>query len=240
MLIEVCANSVESAINAQEAGVDRIELCLELGTGGLTPSYGMLKSVQKLIHIPVHVLIRPRSGDFTYDDAEFTTMLHDIQLCVDLGFSGIVSGVLLADLRLDLKRMALLKKASKKLHFTVHRAFDWVKDPLTTLKQLEDMEIDCILTSGQRPKALDGIALLTTLHENSNTCVIMPGSGINAGNVTVFKERGFKAIHLSGTSFYPKNANLERLPMSSLNFFQENKKVVSDPIILKGIVQRVK
>lgn len=240
MLVEVCANSVESALNAQEAGADRIELCMELGTGGLTPSYGMLKSVQKLIHIPVHVLIRPRSGDFTYEDAEFTTMLHDIELCADLGFSGIVSGVLLADLQVDIKRTALLKKASKNLCFTFHRAFDWVKDPLITLKLLEHLGVDCILSSGQQPKALDGIDLLTELHENSDTCVIMPGSGIKADNVAVFKERGFKAIHLSGTTFYPKNANLERLPMSSLNFFQEDKKVVSDLTLLKDILQRVK
>lgn len=240
MIVEVCANSLESALNAQKAGADRIELCAELGVGGITPSYGLLKSVKEQVTIPIHVLIRPRSGDFTYDKAEFESMLHDIQLCVDLGFDGIVSGVLEQDLTLDIKRTGQLKKASKGLKFTFHRAFDWVKNPFLTMEKLEEIGVDYILTSGQQQKALEGIHLLAQLNEQASTCIIMPSSGINAANVTSFKEKNFKAIHLSGTKFFPKNANLERLPMSSLHFFQEDKKIISDPDTLLAVVNRVK
>src|SRR5690606_10189706 len=104
MIVEVCANSLESAINAQKAGADRIELCVELGVGGLTPSYGLLKRIKEYVSIPINVLIRPRSGDFTYSDLEFNIMRTDIELCKNLGFNGIVSGVLLRDLTLDVKR----------------------------------------------------------------------------------------------------------------------------------------
>ncbi len=93
MLVEVCANSLESALNAQKAGADRIEICSELGVGGITPSYGLLKSLKERIFIPIHVLIRPRSGDFTYSETEFDIMKNDIALCVEMGFQGIVSGV---------------------------------------------------------------------------------------------------------------------------------------------------
>ncbi|MDP5230644.1 MAG: copper homeostasis protein CutC [Cellulophaga sp.] len=240
MLVEVCANSLESALNAQNAGADRIELCLELGLGGITPSFGLLKLIKEKITIPVHVLIRPRSGDFTYDDLEFETMLHDIQLCVELGFEGIVSGALHADLKLDIERTTKLSLASKDLNFTFHRAFDWVKDPFLVLNQLEKIGVDYILTSGQQLKAIDGLELLTQLHQKAKTCTIMPGSGINADNARLFKEKGFKVIHLSGTTFYPKNANLSRLPMSTLSFFQEDKKIISDIKILKDVVNRVK
>lgn len=94
MLVEVCANSLESALNAEKAGANRIELCSELAVGGVTPSYGVLKAVREKISIPVRVLIRPRSGDFTYSDEEFNIMKNDIELCVEMGFDGIVSGVL--------------------------------------------------------------------------------------------------------------------------------------------------
>src|SRR5690606_29586637 len=97
MIVEVCANSLESALNAQKAGADRIELCTELAVGGLTPSFGLLQLVRERISIPVNVLIRPRSGDFTYSQLEFEIMKRDIGLCRELGFNGIVSGVLSKD-----------------------------------------------------------------------------------------------------------------------------------------------
>jgi len=240
MLVEVCANSLESALNAQKAGADRIELCAELGLGGITPSFGFIKTVKEQMNIPIHVLIRPRSGDFTYDQAEFESMLHDIQVCIDLGCDGIVAGVLKQNLTLDLKRTAILKKASKHLKFTFHRAFDWITDPFEALKQLEDIGVDCILTSGQEQKAIDGFNLLWQLQQKATNCTIMAGSGINSANALAFKEKGFKAIHLSGTKFYPKNANLSRLPMSSLNFFQEDKKIISDLNLIQEVINKVK
>ena len=108
MLVEVCANSLESAMNAQKAGADRIELCSELAVGGITPSYGLLKAVKENVDIPVHVLIRPRSGDFSFTEDEFKIMKRNIELCVDMGFDGIVSGVLQMNFTLDLEKTKML------------------------------------------------------------------------------------------------------------------------------------
>tara|TARA_R110000868_G_scaffold102146_6_gene281344 strand:+ start:5675 stop:6397 length:723 start_codon:yes stop_codon:yes gene_type:complete len=240
MLVEVCANSLESALNAQKAGADRIELCAELGVGGITPSYGLLKSVREKIKIPVHVLIRPRSGDFTYSVFEFDTMLKDISLCVDLGFDGVVSGVLHSDLALDVERCKELKETAKTLKFTFHRAFDWIKNPFVALEQLEQIGVDCILTSGQQKKAVEGIELLVALHHKAVNCIIMPGSGIHLQNAMLFKEKNFRIIHLSGTTILEKNANLRALPMSSFKLMQEDKIVISNIDIIKDIIDRVK
>ncbi|HKJ48240.1 MAG TPA: copper homeostasis protein CutC, partial [Christiangramia sp.] len=120
MIIEVCTNSLESAINAERGGADRIELCSELGVGGITPSFGLIKAALEKISIPIHVLIRPRSGDFTYSEYDFQVMLQDIEECRNLGVSGIVSGVLNEDFSPDLKRTGNLINASTGMSFTFH------------------------------------------------------------------------------------------------------------------------
>ena len=118
MLIEICANSYQSAINAEKAGANRIELCSELAVGGITPSYGLLKKVTKELTIPIHVLIRPRSGDFTFSDDEFNIMKENILLCKELGVKGIVSGVLHLDSSIDMERTKELVAISKPMNFT--------------------------------------------------------------------------------------------------------------------------
>ncbi len=222
MQVEVCANSLRSAINAEKAGADRIELCAELGVGGITPSYGLLKSVKERISIPVHVLIRPRSGDFTYSDIEFDIMKKDIALCVDLGFDGIVSGILLEDFSLDVERTGQLINASKELKFTFHRAFDWVEDPYKTLEQLEALQVDFILTSGQQKSAVQGIDLLIELLQQESNCTIMPGGGIDIDNVRRFNESGFGAIHLSGTESIKTLVRLPKISMNSFSFIKDD------------------
>src|SRR5690606_19728280 len=147
MLVEVCANSLQSALNAQMAGADRIELCSELGVGGITPSVGLIQSVKKELSIPIHVLIRPRSGHFTYSDSEFEVMKADILACSELGVDGIVAGILMDDFSVDVERNQELLKLAEPMHFTFHRAFDWVLDPVDALKQLERMGIGTVLTS---------------------------------------------------------------------------------------------
>ena len=125
MKLEICANSYQSASNAEKAGAHRIELCAELAVGGITPSYGLLKKVMHDLTIPVHVLIRPRSGDFTYSDAEFQIMKENILICKELGVTGIVSGVLKLDNTIDIERTKELVAVAKPMNFTFHRAFDW-------------------------------------------------------------------------------------------------------------------
>lgn len=240
MIVEVCANSLESALVAERAGADRIELCSELAVGGLTPSYGLLKAVKEQVSIPVHVLIRPRSGDFTYSANELNMMMTDIELCVELGFDGIVTGVLLNDFSLDVAQTQKLKSAAGNLKFTFHRAFDWVKNPLEALEQLDAMQMDYILSSGQQKSAPLGIDLLSELKKKSKTVQIMPGSGVNAGNIDVFKNNGFNAVHLSGTAMIQTLAQEPAITMNSERFLSDNYIAITQLENIKAVVNKVK
>jgi len=200
MLLEICANSFQSALNAQEAGAHRVELCQELSVGGITPSYGLIKQVITHLNIPVFVLIRPRSGDFVYSDAEFEIMKKDIEISKELGCKGIVSGILNKNRTIDLERTKVLVERSKPLAFTFHRAFDEVVNPLEALDQLKDLGVNRILTSGQQSTAEEGLELLKQLHFNAKGRLsIMAGSGINASNASKFKAIGLKEIHGSAS-----------------------------------------
>ncbi len=240
MLVEVCANSLESAMNAQKAGADRIELCSELAVGGITPSYGLLRRVRERLNIPVHVLIRPRSGDFTYSDEEFLAMKENIALCVKMGFDGIVSGILHTDFTLDVERTKELIALSGNLKFTFHRAFDWISNPLAAMKKLESLGAQYILSSGQQKSAFDGIGLLTQLKEERNTCSIMPGGGINADNVKHFKNYGFGIVHLSAAKFVERQAIVPKVSMNSPSFLSDQGIFVSSFDTIKNVIKVVK
>lgn len=240
MIVEVCANSLQSALNAQLAGADRIELCSELGVGGITPSYGLLKKVKEVIRLPVHVLIRPRSGDFMYSESEFQIMKENILQCREMGFEGIVSGVLSSDLTIDIPRTSELRQLAGDMTFTFHRAFDWIKDPIAGLVQLEKLGVQYVLSSGQKSSAPEGISLLKQLHEKNTDCKIMPGAGINALSIHEFIEAGFDAVHLSGTKFHRTLPFLPEVPMNSAAFLREDYLAVADPDRIKEIVKRVK
>ncbi|TXN37093.1 copper homeostasis protein CutC [Flagellimonas hymeniacidonis] len=240
MLIEVCANSLESALNAQLAGADRIELCSELGVGGITPSYGLIKMVKEQLNIPVHVLIRPRSGHFTYSELEFEVMKNDIALCNEAGVDGIVSGLLQSDFTLDFKRTKQLVEISRPMKFTFHRAFDWIPNPEKAQSQLQELEVDCILTSGQQTTAENGLDLLLELNSTSKTCIIMPGGGVETKNIEKFRDAGFKAIHLSGTSFKNQISVAHKISMNSEKHLRENQVAVTNAETIRQIVQSVK
>ena len=186
-----------------------------LAVGGITPSFGLLKLIKEHISIPVNVLIRPRSGDFTYSDLEFEIMKKDIALCRELGFNGIVSGVLNKDFTLDVERTKELIELSRPMQFTFHRAFDWVRDPMATLQQLEELEVDTILSSGQQNSSVHGMDLLSGLQKKSKRTVIMPGGGIRDTNVLEFKKKGFGAVHLTGIKFHKTLDHTPEIPMSS-------------------------
>lgn len=239
MLIEICANSLQSALNAEKGGADRIELCSELGIGGITPSYGLLKLVKEKLSIPVHVLIRPRSGDFTYSDIEFDIMKRNVSLCKELGFDGVVSGVLNLDFSLDIERTQVLKELAGSMKFTFHRAFDWVKEPFTALEQLENMGFDYILTSGQQKTAIEGVNVLSKLKQKAKSCVILPGSGINAENVLHFKNAGFAAVHLSATTKIKKLEQKPLVPMVSPNMITDDTILVSSIGVVKAVCDLV-
>lgn len=232
MKLEICANSYQSAINAQNSGAHRIELCSELSVGGITPSYGLLKKVSENITIPVNVLIRTRSGNFCYADDEFEQMKSDIKICKKLDFSGIVSGVLNEDNSIDIERTKELIQLSKPLSFTFHRAFDCVPNPKKSLKQLIDLKVSRILTSGLQEKAITGIELLNELQEIAkNKLIILPGSGINIENVHLFKDAGFQEIHTSASRIIDEEKNI---------FFGNTPQTVSDIRIIKEILKVIK
>lgn len=232
MKLEICANSYQSAINAQEAGAHRIELCSELTVGGITPSYGLLKKVMSELTIPVHVLIRPRSGDFTYSDKEFKIMKENILLCKELGCAGIVSGVLHANNTIDIQRTQELVELSKPMNFTFHRAFDVVSDPKKTFQQLIGMGVDRVLTSGQKEKANQGLDLLIELQSIAeNKIIIMPGSGINPNNTHLFKEAGFEEIHASAS---------KKIETTNDSYFGDAQQTVSDLSTIKNILKIVR
>jgi copper homeostasis protein len=233
MKLEICTNSYQSALNAQKAGADRIELCSELSVGGITPSYGLLKKVSEEIAIPVHVLIRPRSGNFQYSKAEFSSMKENIKLCKELGFNGIVSGVLNIDNSIDTLRTKELIELSKPLSFTFHRAFDCVSNPKKSLEILIELKVDRILTSGSQEKATQGIELLKELKQLAkDRIIILPGSGINKKNAVLFKEFGFKEIHTSASKNSPEEKSLffgnHTQTVSNIETIKEILKVITD------------
>jgi len=239
MLLEICACNYQSAINAQITGAHRIELCSELSVGGLTPSYGLLKQVLKELTIPVFVLIRPRSGNFTYSKNEFEVMKQDILLCKDLGCSGIVSGVLNSDNTIDVERTKQLIELSKPLAFTFHRAFDWTPNPLEIMEQLIALGASRILTSGQEPSAEKGLELLKQLKTKAKDRItILPSGGINIENSKMFSDLGFAELHASATSIYSVN-ELPNISMNSLKFYDETIEVVSDVEKIKGILKSI-
>ena len=235
MKLEICANLFQSAINAQIAGADRIELCTELALGGITPSHGLIEKVVSELDIEVYVLIRPRSGNFTYTDEEFDVMKRDIEFCKRIGCQGIVSGILMKDNSIDIKRTEQLLKLSSPLDFTFHRAFDLIPNAVEGLQQLMDIGVPRILSSGQQPSAEQGLPLLKKLLQLSQSKIsIMPGAGISANNAHLFKEAGFREIHCSASSV-TKNDYAPKLPMSSRQAFDESGTTVSDIEKIKKI-----
>ena len=231
MIVEICANSFESAVAAQNAGADRIELCTQLAVGGLTPSPHLIKKVISELFIPVHVLIRPRKGNFCYSKKELNIMKNDIEFCKIVGCSGVVSGVLQSDLTIDLIATKQLIEVANGIDFTFHRAFDCVKDPLVSLENLIDLKIKRVLSSGLKPSAIEGISLLSKMNKIANQQIeIMPGSGINLDNVLRFKNKGFTSIHLSATQQPEKK---------SASFFEGGTEGVSNEKTIRKIMSLV-
>ena len=176
MILEVCANSYESAINAEKGGAHRIELCENLSVGGLTPNFELARKVINELNIPVFILIRPRNGNFNYSNEEFEKIKKNIILFKDLGCKGIVSGILTKDKNIDVTRTRELIELSKPLEFTFHRAFDEVLKPIDGLRQLIELKANRLLTSGQKNTAIKGINLIKKLINFSNNRIkIMPG-----------------------------------------------------------------
>ncbi len=215
LFLEICTASVPSAIAARDGGADRVELCTALPEGGLTPSYATIKETRRQLSIPVHVLIRPREGDFLYSKEELDVMCEDISLARDLGVDGVVCGALDADGNIDRKAMERLMQASRGMSFTFHRAFDLCRNPFKSLDVLIELGVNTLLTSGQATTAPEGADLIKKLIGLSQETglTIMPGCGIRPDNLAQFiRETGAQTVHLSA----------RKLIISSMRFIQKN------------------
>jgi len=230
MIIEICADSIESAIAAQKGGADRIELCYSLETGGLTPSKGMIDYVVQHVKIPVNVLIRPRSGDFIYSNQELEVMISDIYYAKSAGVSGIVTGVLNKKGTINTGAMAELIEAANPLPVTYHRAFDMIADKRPALEDIIKLGCKRILTSGGFQSATAGSFIISELIKQAGgRIIIMPGAGINEKNFAELVEAtGCMEYHLSASTLYVnkmehENFHLQDVFPSSRNISDVNK-----------------
>lgn len=186
-ILEVCAGSLASAIAAEEGGAFRVELCDNLYEGGTTPGMATIELARKKLSIKLHVIIRPRGGDFLYSDLEFEIIKRDVEHCKMLQVDGIVIGFLKADGRVDVERTSEIVELAHPMAVTFHRAFDMAKDPLEALNDLMLTGVHRILTSGQKNLAPDGAELIATLIRlSAGNIVIMPGGGLNEFNISEF------------------------------------------------------
>jgi len=198
-ILEVAANSVASALAAEAGGAGRVELCSALEVGGLTPSHAAIAIAMERLHIPVHVLIRPRAGDFVFDDLECEVMRGDIEICKALGCAGVVIGVLNADSGVDMDRCGKLMDTARGMSVTFHRAFDFTRDPFVVLDAIIALGCDRLLTSGQADDALIGAPLIRALIGRARGRItIMPGGGIDAHNIAaIARATGAVEFHAS-------------------------------------------
>ncbi|MCY1698582.1 copper homeostasis protein CutC [Lelliottia sp. F153] len=202
-LLEICCYSMECAVTAQQNGADRVELCAAPKEGGLTPSYGVLKSVREAVTIPVHPIIRPRGGDFCYSAGEFDAMLEDVVRVRELGFPGLVIGLLDEDANVDMPRMRQIMAAAKGMAVTFHRAFDMCKNPIQAFENLAELGVARILTSGQQSTAEKGLQLIMELKGHSGVPIIMAGAGVRASNLKTFLNAGVEELHSSAGKWTP-------------------------------------
>lgn len=198
--LEVCVESVESAIIAAENGANRLELCANLVIGGTTPSLELFREIRRYTDVDINVLIRPRFGDFHYTDHELNIMCREIESFVKEGAHGVVIGALNTDGTLDVAAMKAMIKAAGDCCVTLHRAFDVCKDPMVVLAQAAELGVDTILTSGQESSCLAGKALLEQLvREAPEGMDILIGAGVTPEVIgKMIQDMPARHFHMSG------------------------------------------
>ena len=200
---EICSGSLQSALNAQEAGVHRVELCSALSLGGITPSYGFIEMARKRLKIDVNVLIRPRQGDFLYDSDEIAVMIRDIIACAQMGVNGVVIGALdpYGNVDMDACRAMVAVAKHHGLSVTFHRAIDRSCNIMAALEDVISLGADRILSSGGKRTSYEGLEVLAKMNEAAaGRIIIMPGGGVNAENIKeILEVTGAEEIHFSGS-----------------------------------------
>ncbi|MFZ0280021.1 MAG: copper homeostasis protein CutC [Bacteroidales bacterium] len=242
--LEICVDSVESAINAQIAGADRVELCDNLIEGGTTPSYGTIVSTRSNLDIGLHVIIRPRGGDFLYSDLELDLMRRDIEMCGESGVEGVVLGILQAGGAIDIDRTAKLAEFANPMSMTFHRAFDMCNDPVKGIEDVIAAGASRLLTSGQKNSSLDGIELIRQLViQAGERLIVMPGGGIDETNAAlIVSVTRAKEIHLTGRKTIVSEMIFKRrgIMMGGVSGIPEFSRKVADIEKIKEIVNILK
>jgi copper homeostasis protein len=242
--LEICAGSIESAINAQTAGAGRIELCDNLMEGGTTPSSGTIKTARENLSIGIHVIIRPRGGDFLYSGQELEIMRRDIEICGERGIDGVVLGILRDDGNIDIENTAALIELARPMSVTFHRAFDLCSDPFCGLRDVILTGADRLLTSGQKNTAPEGAALIRQLvNDAGSEIIIMPGSGLNETNIAAMASfTGAREFHLSGRKKISSKMTFRRegIAMGSGEALSEYERKEADTDTIRNIIHILK
>lgn len=227
MIFEVCSDSVECAIAAEKFGAKRIELCAALSIGGLTPSFGLIQECVKKSNVEVHVIIRPREGDFNYNSLEIEVMKLDIKAAKKAGATGVVFGVLNENNEISDSNEDLIKLSKDLgLEVTFHRAFDFVLDYHIAIKKIINIGFDRLLTSGLQSTAIEGISVIENLQiAHGEKIQIMAGSGINASNAVQIAKIGVQNLHFTA-----------RKSIASENSFSMGEKFVVDEDKISSII----
>ena len=242
-ILEVCAGSVQSVLAAREGGAARVELCSALEVGGITPSMGLIAEARKIREITLNVLIRPRGGDFLYNESEIRCMEQDIAIARQLGADGVVIGALTAQGNIDMECCRRLIDAAGDMSVTFHRAFDMCREPFAALEEIISLGCHRILTSGQAPTAMQGVPLIRQLVEAAEErIIIMPGCGVNAHNATaILDQTSAKEIHASARSLV--NSKMEYRHEGVTMGNKENDEYAhmeSDATLIRKIVEAIR
>ncbi len=241
-ILEICAGDIDSVIAAAKGGAERVELCSALSDGGITPSIGFIKQALKVDGLKVHVLIRPRGGDFLYTKEEIAMMIDDIATCRELGVHGVVIGALTADGDIDFEACKRMVEVAGNMNITFHRAFDLCKDPIKSINQIIELGCNRLLTSGQAASAEAGVELLHKLVEYANgRIVILAGGGVTPTNAAkILQQSGTNEIHASARSTVQSNMKyrLDGVSMGAADVDEYSRKT-TDVNIVKQIKQAI-
>ncbi len=207
LVLEICVESVDHAVAAERGGAHRIELCTDLSSGGITPSAALMQTARRRVRIPIHVLIRPRAGNFCYSDLELEIMRNDVRAAKQLGMDGVVLGILQENDRIDVERTKALVELAHPLSVTFHRAFDASHNLETSLEEVIQTGASRLLTSAGQPRATDGLQTLARLVQAARERIlIMPCGGINSDNVLhIIRTTSAREVHSSAGASNPNS-----------------------------------
>ncbi|MGB9031113.1 MAG: copper homeostasis protein CutC [Acidobacteriaceae bacterium] len=247
MQVEICVDSVESAIAAERGGAQRVELCGDLLEGGTTPSSGLIVLVRRRIGIGIFVMIRPRGGDFFYTDHEFEVMQHDIRNARELGADGIILGVLDEHAQIDVPRTRSLVELAQPLPVTFHRAIDMTPDPRAALEDVVATGAARVLTSGGAAKVTEGLSVVASMVQSAKDRIhVMPGGGITPETiVSVAETTGATEFHASLRTVRPSPVEFHRRDVQMgevrdreyLRFFVEEENVRALSLALQRMLE---